>query len=127
MTGSNLYLNYVNGQWVPASTGNVSQSVNPADLDDVIGDFQASNAVDAEGAVGAAADSARVWGSMSALARGGLLLVAADYLNQNSERYAQAITRECGKAIMSRLEVRWDAPSLCCNILVSKGRTLWET
>ena len=100
MTGSNLYLNYVNGQWVPASTGKVSQSVNPADLDDVIGDFQASNAVDAEGAVGAAADAGRAWGSMSALARGGLLLAAADYLNQNSERYAQAITRECGKAII---------------------------
>ena len=100
MTGSNLYLNYVNGQWIPASTGKVSQSVNPADLDDVIGDFQASNAVDAEGAVGAAADAGRAWGSMSALARGGLLLAAADYLNQNSERYAQAITRECGKAII---------------------------
>ena len=100
MAGRNLNLNYVGGQWVPASTGKVSQSINPADLDDVVGDFQASNAADAEGAVGAAADAGRVWGSMSALARGGHLLAAADYLNQNSERYAQAITRECGKAIV---------------------------
>ena len=100
MAGRNLNLNYVGGQWVPASTGKVSQSINPADLDDVVGDFQASNAADAEGAVGAAADAGRVWGSTSALARGGHLLAAADYLNQNSERYAQAITRECGKAIV---------------------------
>ena len=100
MADRDTFLNYVSGNWVAASTGKVSQSSNPADLDDVIGEFQASNSVDAERAVGAAAEAGRVWGSMSALARGGHLLAAADYLKQNSERYAQAITRECGKAIV---------------------------
>lgn len=100
MAGSDVYLNYVNGQWVAASTGKVSQSSNPADLDDVIGDFQASNASDVESAVGLASEAGRAWGSMSALARGGYLLAAADFLNANAERYAQAITRECGKAIL---------------------------
>ena len=100
MAGSDVYLNYVNGQWVAASTGKVSQSSNPADLDDVIGDFQASNAADVENAVGLSAEAGRAWGSMSALARGGYLLAAADYLNDHAERYAQAITRECGKAIL---------------------------
>ena len=100
MAERDTFLNYVGGSWVAASTGNVSQSSNPADLDDVIGEFQASSSADVESAVAVASDAARAWGSMSALARGGYLLAAADYLNQNAERYAQAITRECGKAIV---------------------------
>ena len=35
MAPNGLYQNYVNGGWVSASTGKVSQSINPADLDDV--------------------------------------------------------------------------------------------
>ena len=100
MSGNGTFLNYVNGKWIAASTGNVSQSINPADLDDVVGEFQASNSADVESAVGAASDAGRAWGSMSALARGGYLLSAANYLSENAERYAQAITRECGKAII---------------------------
>ncbi len=100
MLGTTTYRNYVNGNWVEASTGAVSQSSNPADLNDVIGEFQASNAADVEAAVGSAAVAGRGWAATSALARGGYLLAAADYLNQNAERYAQAITRECGKAIV---------------------------
>ena len=100
MAPNDLYQNYVNGGWVSASTGKVSESINPADLNDVIGEFQASNSADVESAVGAASDAGRAWGSMSALARGGYLLSAANYLSENAERYAQAITRECGKAII---------------------------
>ncbi len=100
MAERDSFLNYVNGNWVAASTGEVSLSINPANLDDVIGEFQASNSSDVEGAVAAASDAGRTWASASSLARGGYLLAAAEYLNQNSERYAQAITRECGKAIL---------------------------
>ena len=100
MAERDTFMNYVSGNWVAASTGKVSHSSNPADSDDVIGKFQASNSADAESAVGAAEKAGRGWGSMSALARGGYLLAASEYLNQNAERYAQAITRECGKAIV---------------------------
>ena len=48
MADRDTFLNYVSGNWVAASTGKVSQSSNPADLDDVIGEFQASNSADAE-------------------------------------------------------------------------------
>ena len=86
MAEQNTFMNYVSGNWVAASTGKVSQSSNPADLDDVIGEFQASNSADVESAVGAADEAGRAWGSVSALARGGYLLAAAEYLNQNSEK-----------------------------------------
>ena len=95
-----MYMNYVNNEWSVAGTGKVSTSSNPADVNDVIGEFQASGTEDVQSAVGYASDAARTWSGMSSLARGNYLLAAAGYLSENAERYAQAITRECGKAIM---------------------------
>ena len=51
MAERDTFMNYVSGNWVTASTGKVSQSSNPADLDDVIGEFQSSNSADVESAV----------------------------------------------------------------------------
>jgi alpha-ketoglutaric semialdehyde dehydrogenase len=100
------YQNYVNGAWTDASTGAVSTSTNPADLSDVIGEFQASSASDVDTAISAASDVKESWRRTSSLARGGYLLKAASYLEANLEEYAQAVTRESGKAILeSRGEV----------------------
>ncbi len=100
MAEMQTYQNFVAGEWAVSSTVQLSQSANPADSDDVIGEFQASDGADVENAVTAAENASAVWSSMSSLARGGYLLSAAEYLAANSERYAQAITRECGKAII---------------------------
>jgi len=100
------YQNYVNGGWTDATSGDVSTSTNPADLSDVVGEFQASNIADAEAAITAAHDVKESWRRTSSLARGGYLLKAASYLEANVEEYAQAVTRESGKAILeSRGEV----------------------
>ena len=56
MAERDTFLNYIGGNWVAASTGSVSQSSNPADLNDVIGEFQASSAADVESAVAVASD-----------------------------------------------------------------------
>ena len=100
MAEMQTYRNFVASEWAVSSTGQLSQSANPADSDDVIGEFQASDGADVENAVTVAENASAVWSSMSSLARGGYLLSAAEYLAANSERYAQAITRECGKAII---------------------------
>ena len=100
------YQNFVGGAWVDASSGATSTSVNPADLSDVVGEFQASNSADVNDAAAAAGSAKKGWAATSSLARGGYLLKAASYLEQNAEEYAQAITRESGKAILeSRGEV----------------------
>jgi aldehyde dehydrogenase (NAD+) len=100
------YQNYVNGTWTDATTGEVSTSTNPADLSDVVGEFQASNSADVDVAITAAHDVKESWRRTSSLARGGYLLKAASYLEANLEEYAQAVTRESGKAILeSRGEV----------------------
>ena len=92
--------NYINGTWTDSSTGKVSVSTNPADVNEVVGEFQASDANDAARAVESASAAAAVWSTMSPLARGGFLTAAAEYLGNHAERYAQAITKECGKAIV---------------------------
>ena len=100
------YQNYVGGAWTDATSDDVSTSSNPADHSDVIGEFQASNSADADTAITAASNAKEGWRRTSSLVRGGYLFKAATYLEDNLEEYAQAVTRESGKAILeSRGEV----------------------
>ena len=92
--------NYINGAWAESATGKISTSTNPADINDVVAEVQASDSRDVSNAVASASAASANWAATSSLARGGYLLAAADYLAANTERYAQAITRECGKAIL---------------------------
>ncbi len=94
------YQNYVSGAWVDAASGEVSVSTNPADLSDVIGEFQRSIPSDVNSAITAAYSVKESWRRTSSLARGVYLLTAASYLEANLEEYAKAITRESGKAIL---------------------------
>ena len=92
--------NYINGAWAESATGKIATSTDPADVNDVVAEVQASDSRDVSNAVASASAASANWAATSSLARGGYLLAAADYLAANSERYAQAITRECGKAIV---------------------------
>lgn len=101
-----LFQNFINGAWVDGSTGKVMKSANPANRDDIVGEFPASGAEDVKKAIAAAAAAKKPWAAMSSIARGGYLTKAAAYLQSKAEDYAQAITRECGKSILeSRGEV----------------------
>ena len=92
--------NYINGAWAESATGKIATSTDPADVNDVVAEVQASDSRDVSNAVVSASAASTNWAATSSLARGGYLLAAADYLAANTERYAQAITRECGKAIL---------------------------
>lgn len=94
------YQNFINGTWVNGQTGETTPSTNPADLSDVVGEFQKSNAEDAKVAIAAAHGAKKAWAGSSGLARGQYLLKAASYLESHAEEFAQAITREAGKAIL---------------------------
>jgi alpha-ketoglutaric semialdehyde dehydrogenase len=51
-----VFLNYTGGQWVACRSGRTFPNVNPANVDEIVGHFQASSADDVEAAfVGAAA------------------------------------------------------------------------
>ena len=88
---SERYQNYINGSWTDGSSGDVSTSTNPADLSDVVGEFQASTVTDADAAITAAHNVKESWRRTSGLARGGYLLKAASYLEA---RYELAVTAD---------------------------------
>ena len=54
MAESVTFKNFIGGKWVPAESGETFQNINPADREDIIGEFPASGPADVEKAVEAA-------------------------------------------------------------------------
>ena len=97
------YHNYIGGRWVPAADGATSPNRNPARWDEVLGQFPASTAADAEGAVQAAAAALPGWRRTSAVARGDLLYRAAQILDSRAETVARDLAGEEGKTLPEAL------------------------
>ncbi|HXG62767.1 MAG TPA: aldehyde dehydrogenase family protein [Planctomycetota bacterium] len=91
--------NYIDGRWVPARSGRTFQDRNPADLEDVIGEFPASGPEDVEDAVAAARRAFPAWRRTPAPRRGEILFRAGELLRARKEELARAMTREMGKVI----------------------------
>jgi aldehyde dehydrogenase (NAD+) len=91
--------NFIDGRWVPARGGRTFQDRNPADLDDVIGEFPASGPEDVEDAVAAARRALPAWRRTPAPRRGEILFRAGELLRARKEELARAMTREMGKVI----------------------------
>jgi acyl-CoA reductase-like NAD-dependent aldehyde dehydrogenase len=93
------YKNYVNGEWVSSSTGQVFENRNPADHDDLIGTFQESNADDLNAAVDAASKAYESWRLTPAPKRAEILYRVGDILKRDKEKMAREMTREMGKVV----------------------------
>jgi len=91
--------NYIAGEWRPSAGGATYEKRNPADPDDVVGEFPASNADDVAAAVTAAAEAFPGWSRMPAAARAALLAKAADVLDSRVDEVARDMTRQMGKPI----------------------------
>ena len=96
---NHLYKNLIGGEWVPASTGKTFLNVNPADSDDVVGEFQSSGAEDVDAAVNAAAKAWKTWRLVPAPKRAEILYRTGEILAQRKEQYAREMTREMGKVL----------------------------
>ena len=94
------YLNYIDGRWVPASTGETYLNTNPARPDEVIGEFQRSGAEDVDAAVRAAARAQEEWRRTPAPLRGEIVARATRMLVERKPELAEAITREMGKVLV---------------------------
>ena len=70
------YKNFIDGQWVPSSSGKTFENRNPADREDLIGTFQESNADDLNAAVAAADRAFNGWRLTPAPERGNLPIPA---------------------------------------------------
>ncbi|WP_135822346.1 2,5-dioxovalerate dehydrogenase [Halostella litorea] len=90
--------NYVNGEWVPAATGETVDVVNPANPDEVVARYQQSGTEAATDAVEAAADAASDWADTPGPDRGAVLRDAGAILDDRKDELTDQLVAEEGKA-----------------------------
>src|SRR6266436_6858815 len=98
-TRTRTYKNFIDGEWVEASTGDTFEDRNPADTRDVVGIFQKSGKEDAYAAVDAAKQAFLKWRLVPAPRRAEIIFLAAEMLAERKEDYARDMTREMGKVL----------------------------
>ncbi len=96
---SELFGNFINGQWSDPAGCRTFPSINPANTRDLIGEFVSAKAEDAGRAIDAAHDALPSWKARSGFARAEILRKAADHLESRLEEVARAMVRENGKTI----------------------------
>nr|WP_318246796.1 aldehyde dehydrogenase family protein [Bacillus norwichensis] len=91
------YLNFINGEWVSASSGEKHEHFNPANPSESIGFTEVSTVGDVEKAIEAAKAASAGWKAMSSVNRGEILRKAADILEERADDIAKTATQEMGK------------------------------
>lgn len=93
------YKNYIDGEWMNASSGETEASINPANRNEVVGYVPVSEVEDLNRAVAAAKAASRKWRRLTGAERGNYLFQAANVLERRVEEVAEAMTREMGKTL----------------------------
>ena len=91
------YHNLIGGEWVAPATQNWSPNRNPADRDDLLGQYPVSGQKDAEAAVAAAAAAFPGWAGTPGPARGRILWKAVELFRARLDDIARMLCREEGK------------------------------
>jgi acyl-CoA reductase-like NAD-dependent aldehyde dehydrogenase len=91
--------NLIGDRWVAAKSGATFTSVNPADHQEVVGEFAASGPADVDAAVEAARAAYPAWSLMPAPKRGEILFRVARLLAEHKEELSRLMTREMGKVL----------------------------
>ena len=74
------YRNLIGGEWVDAASGQTFRDINPADREDLLGEFPRSQADDVDRAVQAAQEAFKDWRLMPAPKRGEIIFRAGEIL-----------------------------------------------
>src|ERR1700693_2740366 len=98
-TRTKTYKNFIDGEWVEASTGDTFEDRKPPDTRDVVGIFQKSGRADVDAAVEAAKRAFAKWRLVPAPRRAEIVFRAAEMLMERKEEYARDMTREMGKVL----------------------------
>jgi aldehyde dehydrogenase (NAD+) len=93
------FSNLIDGQYVPAVSGDMVENRNPADHTDLVGLFPRSTRADVERATDAARRAYDTWRLVPAPKRAELLFRAAHLLAERKESLARDMTREMGKIL----------------------------
>src|SRR5262249_9365826 len=89
---------YVDGRWIDARTGDVSNVDNPA-TGEILGTVPNLHVADARAAIDAAARAFTTWRATTAKARAGVLRRWFDLILANQEDLARLVTLEQGKPL----------------------------
>src|SRR5829696_6663640 len=92
-SGVNAFGNYINGEFVESKTRKTFPNINPANFDEVVGTFQASNEADVADACSAAVAAQSEWAAMPATKRGEYLFKAADLLASKLPQLGEEMSR----------------------------------
>jgi aldehyde dehydrogenase (NAD+) len=94
-----IYKNFINGEWVDSRSGKTYENRNPANTDELIGEFVSSTSADVDAAVDAAREAYKTWRLVPAPKRAEILYRAAELLLQRKEEFSKDMTREMGKVL----------------------------
>ncbi|HEV8593768.1 MAG TPA: aldehyde dehydrogenase family protein [Pyrinomonadaceae bacterium] len=93
------YRSFINGAWLDSASGRTAPNINPANINEIIGESQLATRDEARKAVEAAYNAFKDWKRTPAPARGRIIAKAARLMEDNKEEFAQILTREEGKTL----------------------------
>ena len=94
------FSNFIDGQWVPASSGNTCENRNPADTRELVGIFQRSGAAEVNLAVEAAHAAFKKWSRVPAPRRAEIIYEGrSPSWSGRRKPSARDMTREMGKVL----------------------------
>jgi len=94
-----VFKNFINGEWVGAKSGKTLENRNPANTEEIIGEFPLSGPEDVDAAVSAARNAYKSWRLTPAPKRAEILFRVAELLVKRKEDFARGMTREMGKVL----------------------------
>ncbi|MGZ8483179.1 MAG: aldehyde dehydrogenase family protein, partial [Candidatus Binatia bacterium] len=117
-------MNYIDGEWRATKSEKTLENRNPANSDDLICVFPASDATDVDAAVAAAKNAFAAWRLVPAPKRGEILYRVGELLKKSKEELARIETREMGKVLK---ETRGDVQEGidCAFLNAGEGRRLF--
>ncbi|MFM8281457.1 MAG: aldehyde dehydrogenase family protein [Bacteroidota bacterium] len=95
--------NYINGSLTPSTHGNTFSNINPADTNDIIGQFPLSSKQEIDLAVDSATKAFASWSKIPAPKRGDILRKAGDIFTRRKDELSAIMTREMGKPLFETL------------------------
>jgi aldehyde dehydrogenase (NAD+) len=99
MSTRRRYRNYIDGEWRETETGDWAPNVNPANTNDVIGEFPLSSKDETEAAISAAERALSGWRATPAPERGRLISRVHRLMTKRADELAGSLTREEGKIL----------------------------
>jgi aldehyde dehydrogenase (NAD+) len=90
---------YINGQWIHPQSERLVRNINPADPSEVLAEFPAATAAEAQQAIAAAEAAFHDWKNTPGPERGRVLWRAANIARQRADEIARTMTHEEGKIL----------------------------